>query len=87
MMTSPLYPCSKPCSKGTNNETVKNLALVSSIIKWNYDGIMALNLSPIEGFPILQSNKKFYHIYTVIIVIHKSRNMIGTVGIVKFGPK
>ena len=33
---SPLYPCGKPCSRGTHNETVKNLALFSSII----NGIM-----------------------------------------------
>ena len=38
-------------------------------------------------FSILQSNQKFYHIYTVTIIIHKSRNLIGTVGIAKFMPK
>ena len=32
MTMSPLYPCGKPCSRGTHNETVKNLALFSSII-------------------------------------------------------
>ena len=32
MMISPLYPNGKPCSRGTHNETVKNLALFSSII-------------------------------------------------------
>ena len=36
-------------------------------------------------FSILQSNRKFYHICTVTIVIHKSRNLIGTVGIATFG--
>ena len=36
MTISPLYPCGKPCSRGTHNETVKNLALFSSII----NGIM-----------------------------------------------
>ena len=36
MTMSPLYPCGKPCSRGTHNETVKNLALFCSII----DGIM-----------------------------------------------
>ena len=36
MTMSPLYPCGKPCSRGTHNETVKNLALFSSII----NGIM-----------------------------------------------
>ena len=32
MTMSPLYPCGKPCSRGTHHETVKNLALLSSII-------------------------------------------------------
>ena len=27
MTMSPLYPCGIPCSRGTHNETVKNLAL------------------------------------------------------------
>ena len=32
MTMSPLYPCGKPCSRGTHHETVNNLALFSSII-------------------------------------------------------
>ena len=32
MMMSPLYACGKPCSRGSHNETVKNLLLFSSII-------------------------------------------------------
>ena len=32
MTMSPLYPCGKPCSRGTHHETVKKLALFSSII-------------------------------------------------------
>ena len=36
MTISSLYPCSKLCSRGTHNETVKTLALFSSII----NGIM-----------------------------------------------
>ena len=31
MTMNPLYPCGKPCSRGTHNETVKNLVLFSSI--------------------------------------------------------
>ena len=31
-------------------------------------------------------NRKFYHIYTVTIEIHKSRKLIGTVEIAKFVP-
>ena len=27
MTMSPLYPCGKPCSRGTHNETAKNAAL------------------------------------------------------------
>ena len=38
-------------------------------------------------FSILQSNRKFYHILTLTIVINKFRNLIGTGGIAKFGPK
>ena len=85
MTMSPLYPCRKPCSRGTHNETVKNFAFFSN--QWNYDGLTASNLSPVGVFSILQSNRKFYHIYTVTIVIHKSPNLIGTLGIAKFGPK
>ena len=36
MTMSPLYPCGKPCSRGTQNETAKTLALFPSII----NGIM-----------------------------------------------
>ena len=79
MTMSLLYPCGEPCSTGTHNTTVKKLA--------PFSGITASNLDPLEVFSILQSNLKFYHIYTVTIVIHKSRNLIGTVGIVKIGPK
>ena len=53
--------------------------------QWSYDGITTSNLNPVGMFPILQSNRKFYHIYTITIVIHRSRNLIGTVGIGKFG--
>ena len=55
--------------------------------QWNYDGITASNLNLVGVFSIFQSNRKFYHIYNVTIVIHKSRNLIGTVRIAKFGPK
>ena len=62
MMMRPLYPCGKPCSRETLNETVKRLALLS------YDGITASNLNPVEVISIIQSNRKFYHIYTITIV-------------------
>ena len=32
MTMSPLYPCGKPCSRRTHHETVKNLAVFSSIM-------------------------------------------------------
>ena len=84
---SPLYPCGKVFSRETHNETVKNLGPIFSHHQWNYDGITVSNLNPIRVFSILQSNQKFYHIYTITIVIHKHRNLIGTVGIAKLGPK
>ena len=86
MTMSPLYPCDKPCSRRTQNDSEKSGPIFFNH-QWNYDGIMALNLNPIGVFSILQSNRKFYHIYSVTIVIHKSRNLIGTGGIAKFGPK
>ena len=48
---------------------------------------MASHLNSVGVFSILQSNQKFYHIYTLTIVIHKSRDPIDTVGIAKFGLK
>ena len=67
---------------------MKNPALFSSIINGIiYDGIAASNLNAVGIFSILQINQNFYHIYTITIVIHKSRNLIGTAGIAKFGPK
>ena len=93
-----MYPYGKPCSRGTHNETMKNFfhcektALFSSIINGIRISVRpgiraASNLNPVGLFSILQSSRKFYHIYTVTIVIHKSRNLIGTVGIAKVGPK
>ena len=55
--------------------------------QWNYERITASNLYPVGVFSILQSSRKFYHIYTGTIVIHKSRNLIGTEEIAQFGPK
>ena len=47
--------------------------------QWNYVRIRSSNLNPVGVFSIPQPNRKFYHIYTVTIVIHKFRNLIGTV--------
>ena len=86
MTMSPLYPWGKPCSRWTHNNSEK-LDSIFFNHRWNYDGIMASNFNPLREFSILQSNEKFYHIYAITIVIHKSRNLIYTVGIAKFGPK
>ena len=83
MTMSLLYPCGKPCSTGTHNETVKKLTLFSKVI----NGITASNLNPVGVFSVPQSNRKFYHICSVTIVIHKSHNLVGTLGIAEFGPK
>ena len=86
-MMSPSYLCGKPCSRGTHNEAVKNLALFFAII----NGIVKesrLRISiPWKCFQFPQLNQKFYHIYTVTIAVHKSRNRIGTLEIAKFWPK
>ena len=79
MTMSSLYPCGKPCSRGTHNETVKYFALFCSI--------MASNLHPVGVFLILESNGKFYHINNLTMVIQKSRNLIVTEEIAQFGPK
>ena len=54
--------------------------------QWNYDGITDSSLSPVGVLSILQLNRKFYHLYTVTIVVHKSLNLIGTEEIAQFGP-
>ena len=86
MTMSPLYPSDKPCSTGTHDKTVKKVGPIFCNHQWNYDGITAPNRNPVGVFSILQSNRKFYHIYTITIVIHKSRNL-GTQGITAFGTK
>ena len=43
---------------------------------------MPSNLNFVGAFSVLlQSNRKFYHIYTVTTVIHRSHNLIGTQGL------
>ena len=44
MTMSPLHPCSKPCSTGTHNETVKNLTLYCLLDRLNQDRTTALAL-------------------------------------------
>ena len=87
MTMSPLCPCGKPCSTGTHNKTEEKLTLFSAII----NGIMMesrLRVSnPVGMLSVLKTIREFYHIYTVTIVIHKCRNLIGTQGIAEFGPK
>ena len=87
MTMSPLYPCGKPCSRGTHNEIVKNLALVSSII----NGIMMesrLRMSVLRKcFQFFNRIENSITFTPSKIVIHKSRNLIGTEEIAQFGPK
>ena len=41
---SPLYLCGKPCSRGTQSETVKNLALSPAFNRSNHDRTIAVAL-------------------------------------------
>ena len=61
MTMSPLYPCGKPCSRWTHNETVKNWPYFFNH-QWNYDRITASNLNPVGVLPILQS-KSLSHLH------------------------
>ena len=83
-MMSPLYPSGKPCAIGTHNEEGKMMILFSAI----NDVIMIETgceiSNPVGMLSVLQSNRKFYHIYTITIVIHKSHNLIGTAGTAEF---
>ena len=44
MTMSPLYPCGKPCSTGTYDESVKNLALSPAFERSNHDRTTAVAL-------------------------------------------
>ena len=44
MTMSPLYPSGKPCSRGTHDETVKNLALSPAFDRSNHDRITSVAL-------------------------------------------
>ena len=84
MTMSLLYPCGKPCSTGTHNETVKRLILFSAVI----NGIMIETFFMIESrllWDSIESKKSFT--YAVTIVICKSRNLISSLGSAEFGPK
>ena len=63
MTMSPLYPCGKPCSTGTHIETVKKLALFSAIINGSIMESRLRILHPVEMLSVIQSHRKFYHIY------------------------
>ena len=62
---------------------------------WPYFLQSSMELGKNHGFESLShgsvfnssSNLKFNHIYTLTIVIHKSRNLIGSEEIAQFGPK
>ena len=44
MTMKPMYPCGKPCSRGTHNETVKHLALSKAYDRLNHDRKTAVAL-------------------------------------------
>ena len=50
-----------------------------------HNRITASNRNLWGVFSVLQSNREFYNIFTVTIVIHKSRDLIGTLGIANLG--
>ena len=77
IVMSPLYPCDKPCSRGTHNETTKNLVLFSSII----NGIL------IDSRLRISIPWEFFRFLNRIEILSHSRNLISTVGIAKFWPK
>ena len=45
MTMSPMYPCGKPCSTGTHNETVKRMAQSPAFDRSNHDRTTATTLS------------------------------------------
>ena len=85
---SSMYSYRRPCSTGTHDETVKKAEPIFCIHQ-----LIIMESRPrisnlFQMFTVLQSNRKFHHIYlTVNIVIHKSRNLIGTLGSSEFGPR
>ena len=88
MMMSPLYLCGKPCSTGTHNDTVKQLTLFSAVV----NGIMIesrLRISVPWEWECFQFFNRTENSITLVvtIVIHESRNLIGTLRIAEFGPK
>ena len=97
---SPLYLCGKPCSTGTQNETVKRLTLFSAFIRRIMIVITAPNLksrslisNPAWNLECRSNVISFSSridssiIFAMTIVIHAYRNLIGNLGSSEFGPK
>ena len=80
MTMCPLYPC----STGTHNENSEKPGPIFCNNRWNY-GFESQARGSVFCFSV--ESKVQSHLHTVTIVIHKSSNLIGTVGIAKFGPK
>ena len=78
MTMSPLYPCGKPSSTGTHNETVKKLTLLFTFIDRTMVESWLRISNPVGMLLVLQSNRNFSIPFTVTAVIHKSCNLIGT---------
>ena len=86
MTMSSSYSRDKPCSTGTHSETVKKLTLFCAIINVIMMESRLLIPNPVKMLSVLQSNQNAIT-FIVAIVIHKSRNLIGTLGSSEFGPK
>ena len=86
MMMSPLYPCGKPCSKETHNETVKKLTLLSAVINRIMMESRPQISNPVGMLSVLQSNQNSIT-FAVTMLIHKSHNLIGPLESSEVGPK
>ena len=85
-MNSPLYPCDKPSSTGTHNQTAKKLTLSAAFRSRVMMESRPLTSHPSEYY-MLFNRIESPIIFNVTIAIHKSRNLIGTLGNLQFGPK
>ena len=84
---SPLYPCGKPFSTGTHNEKEKKANPILIIHQSNCDGIMASKLESRGNVIPSSSIEYMVNKFAITRIIHKSLNLIGTVGSSEFRPK
>ena len=85
MTMSLFYPSGKTSSTETHSEAVKKLTLFSA----SFNRIMMESririLNSVGTLSLLQSSQYFIT-FAVTIVMHKSRNLIGTLGSSEFEP-